>query len=315
MTQDSCIIDGKDISTLGMFILRGGDYDFLSFPERKEPASVNWWERSGIDADLSDVYFKEKKVVVRFYVAASDADEYLYRLDAFNDLISRPGERTLYSREFGRTFRLRYIGSPALIHKGGLYKPAKKRGEIGVEFSMDDPLQIIDDRTILIPTGMRTSASRVSLNGVDLSQFGIIVNECYNTALKLPGAKQPLTRVFDRRTGLIAYAPGIRSFETKQIVVECTMVAPSREEFYHNYQALFNNIALPGGLMLETYNGSEKCYYAAMQGFKKLRPFSVRAMVSFSLVFIVVDTALPDYLLSTEDGNFVITQDEFLIKI
>lgn len=341
--KGSVIIDGIDIDDLGMFILRGGDYDFLSFPERKEPEQNHWHEIDGIDPDLSEVYFNEKKVTVRFYIKAESGDEFLYRLNRFYRLISAPGYRQLYSREFGKTFWLRYVDCPELEHRGGLYKKGTKRAELSVEFSMDDPLQIFagdgnltprlfgcylgaengsaviseDSFFIELEEAAIRNSSRVAINGNDLSDFGIIVNQCYNSLLKLPAAKPPLTRRFDRSTGLIAYAPAKQTFAKKQVTIECTMIAGSRAEFYYNYIALFNHMAAAGTIALSTYWAKDAaCYYSAMRNFRKPRPFASRVLVSFALALVQISPGLIDYVLGTEDVFAVVTEDgDYFIEV
>lgn len=56
--KGSVIINGTDIADFGALILRGGDYNFLPFPERKEPKQNNWYEYDGLDTDLEEVFFK-----------------------------------------------------------------------------------------------------------------------------------------------------------------------------------------------------------------------------------------------------------------
>jgi len=282
----SVIIDGFDISAWGMFILREGDYDLLSFPDRKQPDQDEWFEENGVDPDLSGIYFKEKRITLLFYIKGATGDEFLDNLSAFYRLISAPGYRQLYSREFGRTFTLRYLSCPAYTHKGGMFKPGTKRGRLPVEFSMDDPLQAFTNPGILIPRNGRSQWSYVRINGIDLAAFGIIVTQCYNTVLQLPAVKASLMRSFARRTGLMYFAPEKSTFRTRQIVIECTMIAANREDFYYNYEALFNNLTVKQAVTLSTFAGDNmECYYTSMTNFQKLKPFSGgKAKVSFNLV-------------------------------
>lgn len=313
----SCIIDGIDIAGLGMFILRGGDYGFLLFPERKEPEQNDWHELDGVDADLSSVYFKEKKVTVRFYIKAGTGEEFLSNLNRFHTLISAPGYRQLYSREFGKTFLLRYISCPVFTHRGGMYKAGTKRAEIDVEFSMDNPLQIFTGSANLIPRNGRMARTFVSVNNRDLADFGIIVNECYNTVLRLPAVKSPLTRSISNINGLIAYTPAQRVFEARQTVIECTMTANNRDDFYYNYEALFNNLTIKEAIPLTTFAYDDvSCYYLSMSGFEKLRPFGSRVLVRFTLTLVHMSPGLIDYVLGMEDSFAVITEDgEYFIEV
>lgn len=281
--KGSVIINGVDIATFGMFILRGGDYDILTMPERKQPKQNNWYEYNGLDVDLSEVFFGARTLRIGFYIAATNARDYEYNLNEFYKLIA-PGYITMYSREFDRTFVYRYLSVTEYNHKGGLYKAGDKRGSFTVEFSMDDPLQLFTDTTLLQPRSTYLHTSHVLVNGIDLGAFGIIVNECYSSMLQQSAVKTPLTRSFARRSGLIAYTRQNTTFETRSISIQCTMRARDRSEFYHNYEALFNNISQPGEITIETALGSAACYYSKMEGFKK-GIFSHGVMVSFILRF------------------------------
>lgn len=288
--KGSCIIDGFDIDDLGGFILRGGDYDFLSFPERRDPLSENWFEYNGVDVDLSEIYFKEKSLTVKFHIKGETSDEFIYRLNCFYKRVSAPGYRILYSREFDRTFRLRFVSCPEYTHRGGLFKPGTKRGTLSVSFSMDDPLQLFTDRSILIPTIEGRIPSQVSINGYDLSRFGIVVTQCYNSVLKLSAAKQPLTRSFERMTGLLVSEPEQATFEAKQITIECTMLADNRAEFYHNYTALFNNLTLTQAIEVSTLWADNECFYTSMSDFSKFKAFKNGIHIGFKLNLTCTNT-------------------------
>jgi len=314
--KGSCIIDGKDIADWGMFILREGDYDFISFPQRKEPAQNNWYENHGVDADLTEVYFKEKNVTVKFYISAETENDFIRNLNAFNKLISAPGYRKIYSREFGKTFDLRYVTSSSYEHSGGLNKKGKKQGEISVEFSMDNPLQVFTGTSNLIPRKGHDSLSYVSINNRDLSEFGIIVNQCYNTILQPPAIKPPLVRSFEYSTGLITYTPLYSKNEKKQVIIDCTMLAASRSDFYYNYEALFNNLRSEEAISLSVAAGDVKCYYNSMQGFKKLKNFSKEIKVQFSLILTCINNLkIRNYLVTEDRAFYITTENNYRIRV
>jgi hypothetical protein len=316
MSKGSVIIDGVDIDDLGMFITRGGDNDFLPFPGRKEPEANDWHELDGIDVDLVEVYFKERTVTVRFYIRHDLAAMFKYHLNAFYKLLARPGYRRLYSREFDRTFTLRYLSCRELEVKGGFYRGGGKRAWIDVEFVMDDPLQLFTGPAIVEPAGGWPSPSFVKVNGRDLAGYGIIVNACYDTVLRLPAVKSPLARSLERRDGLLVYLSTATTLEKKQVTIECTMRASGREGFYHNYKALFDLLTAPGALAVETYHSTARCYYSGMTGFEKLQPFGRGVSVKFNLVLVQVEMKLFDYLLASEEGLFIVTEEgQYLINM
>ncbi|MDL2254963.1 hypothetical protein LJC38_00075 [Parabacteroides sp. OttesenSCG-928-K15] len=307
--RGGCVIDGVDIADFGMFILRGGDNDFISYPERKMPYSNDWYEYNGIDADLTDVYFKEKTVSVKFHISASTGTEYIANWAHFRSLITAPGYRSVYIREFQKTFLLRYISCSDFNHKGGLVKSGKKSGDLTIEFSMDDPLQFFVSPEILDPVVEFNNATHVSIGGRDLADYGIIVTECYSSILAAAPAKEPLTRSFEHESGLLVYPPSVSNFDTKQITIACAMRAGSIGNFWHNYEALFNALTVKEELSVSTYAGSEKCFYSSMKNFNKRRPFRERVRVSFDLVLTVLETGDVAFVLASEDGRLIMTED------
>jgi hypothetical protein len=159
-----CIIDGVDIGSLGAFIVRDGDNDFISFPSRREPQNNDWYEYDGMDADLAEVYFKEKTVEVRFYIRGAPGARLEERLYGFFDLVSAPGVRSVYVQAFDRTFCLRYLDAPDMKQKGGLIKPGAGSAAFTVRFSMDDPMQLFT-ATDPQPTAPYSGKTYVEIDG------------------------------------------------------------------------------------------------------------------------------------------------------
>lgn len=283
----SVIINEVDIAELGVFILRGGDHEILTMPERIEPAKNNWYEYNGLDVDLSEIFFNARTLPIQFYISAKDTKDYQNKLFEFNKLII-PSYTTIYSREFDRSFKYRYLSVNEYKHKGGLYKAGNKHGTFTVNFSMDDPVQLFKDKTILQPRNLNSRHSHIILNGIDLGDFGIIVNEFYNSALKQAEVKAPLTVSFERWSGLLAFPSTSPRQEAKEITINCTMRAKNRDNFYYNYEALFNQLTIPKALELVSYLGTSKCYYSKMDSFKKIGIFSQGVMVQFSLKLIQI---------------------------
>lgn len=305
----SCYIDNVDISAYGAFVLRGGDYDFLSYPDRKEPYSNDWYEENGIEYDLSEPFFKEKKVTVKFHFTAHSGTQLVGFMASFRALVAAPGSRSIYMRDFDRSFSLRYVSCGKVQHTGGLAKKGIKRTVLPVVFSMDDPLQFFDEN-IINPVGVFNSETHIKLGGADLARYGIIVNECYNSVLTFPAVKIPLVRSFRAANGLYVAKAKRLVYQEKKVTVSCTMRADTREQLYTNYTALFNALRQPGLLTLTTYTSEEYCFYAAMRNFKKLRPLSVRSLISFDIELTCVDAGQVIFLLASEDGRLFTTEKD-----
>lgn len=280
----ACIIDGTDIATLGMFIVKGGDNGFLVFPERKPPMTNDWFEEDGLDVDLSEVFFEAKKISVKFYLTAADATTFKARLTAFATLLFQTGYRQIYVREFDKTFSLRFKEISDYKHSGGLAKSGKKSGFVTVEFMMDDPLAIYNDATLL-PVTTRPNLSRIKLNGLDLSKFGIIIQDVYSSALRIRSPKSGLALSFERRTGILADLDFIPKKAGRQITIACTMLADSLSEFYDNYNALFNQLRIAQALTIELPTTEViNCYYKGMYEFSKENAFSTKIKIKFNLI-------------------------------
>jgi hypothetical protein len=168
----------------------------------------------------------------------------------------------------------------------------------------------------LIPRNGRDIPCYVAINGIDLSQFGIIVNQCYNTALLPEPVKPPLSIGISAMNGLLVYPPAGSTYRSKQVIIECTMTADSLDGFYYNYSALFGHMAAQTAIELETEAGTVRCYYSNMTDFVKLAPFSRRVLVKFNLVLTCINRMHPKLLLADESRAFYITtENKYRIRV
>ncbi len=280
-------IDNTDIATLGMFILKGGDFDLLSFPERKEPQHNDWFEHDGLDCDLSEVLFKTKKVKVKYYLVADNSTDFQQRLNAFETLHYQPGLRELRIEAFNRTYELRTLEFSKYKHKGGLVKIGKKSATIEVIYSMDNPLQYFTSNTE-IPNLNRHSLAQVALNGYDFSMFGVIIQEAYDSILQPSSPKLGFEWKSKYSTGTIADADYVPKKRSRKLIFACTMLTDTYSEFEHNYTALFRQLTKPGAIEIGVQGGSVPCYYSKMTNFQKKKPLSNGANITFKLEFITL---------------------------
>lgn len=306
----SCIIDTVDLAAHGIFIERGGSDDFLSFPDRRTPDFNDWAEHDGLDVDLSDCFFDAKRIKVNYVIIAESETTFKNHLNSFETLHFAPGLRQIYVREFNRTFSLRFVGFPDYKHKGGLFNPRKKIGKITVEYSMDDPLQLFTG-AVASPVSARQNSAFIEINQIDLSRFGIVVRDAYSTTLLPKSAKRWLERKIGTEHGVTTDTEISPKKRSRQIVIECTMLADSLTEFWANYTALFNNlrVTVPVKLGITRAGTVLNCYYSKMTNFKKETPFGRKIKVSFNLVLQEIGELLALMLLSTQDDRLIITQD------
>ena len=284
-------IDNIDIHTAyNAIILRDGDVHLLQWPDRREPETEDWFEYSGIDVDLSDPRYQGREVEVLFYLSHDTTPTFLSALDAFYAQISAPSYRSLYLSEHGKTYRLRYLDCPDYTQRGQFSRTGKKATSLSVLFALDDPMQVIDPG-VIAPTAGRQNSTYVQVDGLDLSIYGVIVQNIYNSALRMPKRKEILTRDLLSQTGIIADAEAPVTFVGQDIIIECTMLASTREVFFQNYSALFNALNVPRAINVNLAAAGRlfRCYYVKQENFAKKHAFASGVNVSFNIVLKSVD--------------------------
>lgn len=312
------IIDGIDIVSFGAILLREGSAELLKMPTRREVENVNWYEKNGVDADLDEVSFSEHSVSLSFMISSTSTSEYLRYLQRFYMLISAPGLREVYIRSFQRSFSMRYTSCEEYRQKGHFSRSGVKSSIISITFSVDDPLQIFN-LEIMTPVWAHSFSSFVEINNIDLSKFGVIVSQVYDTALKLGDKKEPLTIISEINTGVHVDNAAQARFDKQDITIHCNMIAPSLQQFYSNYNALFNHLSQRGELLLRFVAAQKcyKCYYVEQQvtGLV-LRENSCR--LTFSITLRTIDFEFSTYstrVLGDENRRAILTETRKLIDV
>lgn len=279
----ACIIDGVDIATLGVFILKGGDGDFIAYPDRKEPLKNDWFEHDGVEIDFSSLTFQPKKIKVDYYLSAPNTLLFKQRLNAFQNLHFASGNRQIYLREFDHTFNLQFVGVNKMNHKGGLWKEGRKSANLTIEYVDNNPLALFTP-SIVTPTG-GGMLTRVKLNGTDLAAYGIKIQDFYSTALNIPNPKLGIATETQFLSGAVVDVDFAPKKQTRKISMECTLLADNLQDFWTNYTALFNQLNKPELLFTLAGGTQISCYYTGMASFKKMRPFNSRVFLTFTLNF------------------------------
>lgn len=276
----SVIIDGIDIYTLGVFILRGGDHGLISFPARKDPVLIDWPDQDGFEISDDVPVFEPKKITINYYLKGNQTN-FLNRINEFANLHFVPGNRSIYVREFDKIFSLRFAGITSLKINRGFTVIGEKNARINIDYVMDDPTQFLG---VSSQTAARKPDTQVTLDNVDLSEFGIIVKDIYSTAFRVSPK------------GGIVYASRYKNGQTftyqselkkgKQVItISCVMICEDKTAFMSNWNALWNIVAVPSLTIGLTASGKYfKAFYNSMAGFSK-RPWTYRAFAEFDLNF------------------------------
>lgn len=297
-------IDGIDIyAKYGVVITDGGYNDLLRFPALKDPEVNDWPEEDGIEVDLDAPALEAKEVQISFACNYPDAGDFI-------SMISRPGYHILRITDLAQEWRLRLLTQTAC-------KDYSRAVTFALKFA-DDFSARSDNYTPAPGSGLVLPISEYEIDDVPLSQYGIEVIGGWDDLLKSPTVKQNLTRSFATSDGQIYDADHV-VFNSKETTLTCCLSAVSTEKFWECYTAFFNDLIQPGERRLYwDYTGEEyPCYYKKSSGF---RVVSLRDPVviefNLTLVFTVFRIGETEYLLATEDGIFIETEDgEYLIDM
>lgn len=297
-------IDDIDIyARYGIAITKGGYNGLLAFPALKDPETNDWPEEDGVEADLETPTLEAKEVTVSFASGQPDAGDFIF-------MISQPGYHTLRITELGKEWRLRLLTQTA----GKDYSRA-------VAFSLrfaDDFPDRSDNYAPASGSGLPLPVSEYEIDDVPLSEYGIEITGGWDDLLKSPTVKQNLTRSFATSDGRL-YDAGRVVFNSKETTLKCCLSAVSLAQFWECYTAFFNDLIQPGERRLYWDYTCEEypCYYKKSSAFKVLS-LSDRIVVEFNLtlVFTVFRIGETEYLLASEEGAFIETEDgEYLIDM
>ena len=294
---DNCYIDGVSLrDAYGVVILKGGYNSLLAFPPMKEPPTESWPEDDGVDADLDSPALEPREVDITFLRHGrvgnvADLIEYL----------SAPGYRTLFIPSLGREWQLRMVSEPRLTN----YRRAES---FSLRFADDLPLRPVP---VAFSPGSPIRHSVYELDGVPMSNYGIVVLSGRDSVLQSPAAKVNMSREVQTKDGRI-YDAELLVFDSKDVKLKCLMKASTKESFWNCYDALFAALTAPGQRELYADYTSETypCYYRSTSGWKliSLSPFMVEFTLTLS--FMSFRVAGMEYILAAESGDWIITEQE-----
>lgn len=200
----------------------------------------------------------------------------------------------------GRTFHIR-LASEALR------EAYRNLSTLTLRFAQDMPVQ---NEAVPNP-GLAVRRSVYEMDGTPLDSYGIVVEAARGSVLKTPAAKANLTREIASVDGRI-YDTGDLVFEAKEVAFKCHLKAASMQHFWQCYDAFFSMLVKPGERQLYVdYTGETyPCYYKSSSAF---RPYFMRQYVlvefTLALVFIAFRIGRIEYLLATENGDLIVTED------
>ena len=123
MREGKLFINDKDAYTnYGVFLAkdRGGTYDNLSAlltpPPAKRHTTVDYRERDGEEADVSDVRFEARDLSLRLAMITDNEQEFRTKYKGFIEIL-RSGLLNVRVSEIGKTYKLYYLSCPGTVMK------------------------------------------------------------------------------------------------------------------------------------------------------------------------------------------------------
>lgn len=299
-------IDNEDVLTRFGISLGAGAFDeLLAFPPLKEPEKNNWPEEEGIEVDLATPCLQKKELTLSFLREGAEGMD-----DAFIAFLSRPGYRTFRIPALQKEWRLRLLSQSALHLKG------TEGAAFTLKLADDFPYRPAPGE--VAEGGLPLPVSDFTLDGVSLDCYGLVVESGRDECLQSASVKPGLSRQFAGSDG-IWYDTGQVVFDSKEVNFRCCLAAASMERFWACYDAFFHAWLQPGERFLSYRPGGKTypCYYKQTSGFRLI---SAEAPVVAAFNLTLVCTALQDkgnsaYLLASEDGALVSTEDDYLIDL
>jgi hypothetical protein len=297
-------IDGIDAySEYRVFIAEGGYRELVAFPALKKVESNSWAEEDGSEFDLSAPVLDSRELSINFGFSGVDA-----LFGWFMSLLSDMSYHTFVFAEIGRTYRLRLVSQPNFI-----LKPAM--GLFSLRFADDFPL---DGYSYLVPAGGFVLPQNWELDGRDFAEYGVYVLQGSEAEIeKSPAVKKNLLTNINSMSGAM-YDGEYVKFETKDVKINCLMRASNLTELWRNYDALLYDLVRPDErrLYVDSTGYEYPCFYKNSTVEKFTPTGKIWLQFSLTLTFTSFRVDGEEFLLATEDGKLVITeQDDYAIDL
>ncbi len=303
-------IDGRDVFVdYGMISIWGSYDELVSFPDLKAVSSNDWPEEDGKEFDLSSVALDTKDITLEFGFFSE------WKFNDFVAMLSDMGYHEFHFPQLGRTFKLRLSSQNSFeIHS------SSERSKF--TFACDFPREA--DYAYQEPVNALAVPKGYEIDNRDLSDYGVmILNGSNEEILKSPAVKKNLLQNFEYQDGAI-YDGKYVKFETKEVNLKCLMHVPDMETFWRNRDALLHDLTRQSVktddegyeykdaeriFYCDEWSESYPCYYKGCRTDNFNPVGNVMWAFTLTLVFTSFRLENTEYLLASEAGEFIITED------
>jgi hypothetical protein len=307
-------IDGKDAyQEWGVYVTKDGYNELIAFPSLKSVDTNDWQEEDGVEPDLSDPKLDTHEVQV--YLAASGAFSTFF---TFLDFLSDGAYHIFDCRSIGRVYVLRLVSHPS-------YKMIRTLEKVTLKFADDFPLR---DYTYQEPQSTMPDCEDYDIDEKLLSAYGIRVLQGTLDEIKRSAAvKQNLLRNIATESGAMYDGAKIYGQDTdgsqvvkdknvryknKEVKLTCLMRAESLTGLWRNWDALLYDLIRPDERMLYCRDQEQTfpCYYKSCSVQEFYPDGRIWLKFTLTLVFFRDFRISDDFILCTEDGTPVCTEDD-----
>lgn len=228
-------IDGNDAyNQYGVYVVEGGYNELVSMPPLKPVKYNDWHEEDGIEVDLTDPKLDSREVTINFALSGVYS-KYI----SFIDLLSDGSYHVFNFNSILRSYKLRLVSNPNNDND-------KNLSFFTLKFADDFPLA---GYSYLVPSSSIFYNNNYQIDGTPLSNYGVRVLRAISEIKKTPDIKTNLLRNVSTMSGAI-YDTRDVYYNSKDVQIECNMIANSLTELWRNYDALLYDLIRPDERML-----------------------------------------------------------------
>ena len=291
-------IDDNDAFTAyGIFVQNGGYSGVVQWPSLKAVDTNDWPEEDGIDPDLSDPRLDSKEFSISFCCVDHDKTILLFQT------LTDEAYHTFDFRDIGVKKELRLVSQPNV----NTISPLQV---FDLQLADDNYLKWFEYDT-LIPIPSCTQRG-FQIDTIDLSEYGVwLTAGTLDQVLKAPAVK-PNLKVSTKTIKGSIYEDSSVQFQSKDVVMKCTLISPSLEVFWNNYYSLLYDLTQPYNRDVYMEDSGElfEAYYKSSRVSRfTVSDSGVWCEFDITLCLLSARPGQVAYLLAAEDGDLIITED------
>jgi hypothetical protein len=311
-------IDNIDIRQYGCTLIWEGSTSVqhnlsavLKYPNRTAVQFRNWAEEDGIRPDLSEFLTEPKKVQLQFLMEADTLSQFWTQYRKLIADITSPQAHVFDFDEVG-TYTYYYDTSSRYQHPQP-FNAGYNLSVFMLDFIEENP--VFGSASAPLNSGSAPTG-QYSLNGFDLGEFGMHVEDGTDELLRYPAMKNPFTdgKKVDFTTVRMAH---------KEVNLSIWQLAKSKEEFLHNREAFWNQFAQPGetDLYFNNIDASTGIYYTSCDSYT-LESWGNICSARFTISVVIPVVTWADgggsvylYGLWDDDFGFICDEDESILIV